>query len=311
VAVGGIGIGAIGVILGSATEATAGRAPGLGIERERLEQRLGFAGLAVKRADQDTSDLALAAVEALGPALDPDTLDCLCVVTQTPDGGGIPPVSSILHGRLKLSARVAAFDVAHGCAGFVYGLMLSLSFMQAQGFRRGLLVTSDPYSKIVDREDPHTALIFGDAATATLLQPDPAWSVGRADFGSAGDQRDALRLLPNGRLYMNGKRIARLCHRVVPESVRRTLELNGLSLEQIDQVLLHQGSRYIVETVGQALGVPEKTPFVAAAYGNVVSSSLPVALARHVAPGVKRLVISGFGVGLSWATTVLTRNSAG
>jgi 3-oxoacyl-[acyl-carrier-protein] synthase-3 len=308
--VGGIGIGAIGVALGGAVEATAGRAPGLGIERERLEQRLGFAGLAFKRADQDTSDLALAAVEALGPALDPAALDCLCVVTQNPDAGGIPPVSSILHGRLMLPARVAAFDVAHGCSGFVYGLMLTLSFMQAQGFRRGLLVTADPYSKIVDREDPRTALIFGDAATATVLREDPVWAVGRADFGSAGDQRDSLRLLPNGRLYMNGKRIARLCHSVVPESVRRTLELNGLSLADIDQVLLHQGSRYIVATVGEALGVPEKTPFVAGEYGNVVSSSLPLALARHVAPDVRRLVISGFGVGLSWATTVLTRNIA-
>jgi len=309
--VGGIGIGAIGVALGSTFEATAGRAPALGIEPERLERRLGFARLAFKRPEQETSDLALAAIAALGPELEPDSLDCLCVVTQNPDGGGIPPVSSILHGRLHLPARVAAFDVAQGCAGFVYGLMLTLSFMQAQGFRRGLLVTADPYSKIVDREDPHTALIFGDAATATLLSEHPVWSVGRADFGSAGDQRDSLRLLPNRRLYMNGKRIARLCHSVVPESVRRTLALNGITLADVDQVLLHQGSRYIVETVGEALGVPEKTPFVAADYGNVVSSSLPLALARDVAPNVRRIVISGFGVGLSWATTLLTRNPAG
>ena len=74
-------------------------------------------------------------------------------------------------------------------------------------------------------------------------------------------------------------------------------------------MLLHQGSRYIVETIGDILGARDKTHFYAADYGNLVSSSLPVALALNVQPQVRRLIACGFGVGLTWATTLLTRAS--
>lgn len=303
-----IGIGPIGVALPDQRVDTAPGAIRLGIDAQRLDSRIGFRSLAKKAEHHDTSDLAVQAVEALAAqGLPLQDIGCLCVVTQNPDGGGIPSVSSILHGRLGLPRHVATFDVAHGCSGFVYGLGIVKAFMEAQGMRRGLLVTADPYSKIVDVDDPHTALIFGDAAAATWLTSDYTWQVGQCRFGSAGDQGDALRLEGDGLLYMNGKRIARFCATVIPETIRETLAGNGLVLDDIDEVLLHQGSRYIVETIGEALGVAYKTPFLAAEYGNAVSSSLPLALALHVGPDAKRVVLSGFGVGLSWATTVLTR----
>jgi 3-oxoacyl-[acyl-carrier-protein] synthase III len=303
-----IGIGAIGVALPGRRETTALAAPALGIEPGRLARRLGFRALARKEDGEDSSDLALTAIRALeakGVAL--RELECLVAVTQNPDGLGIPPVSTILHGRLDLPQAVASFDIAHGCAGFVYGAAIAKSFMEANGMRRGLLVTVDPYSKIVDRQDPHTALIFGDAAAATLLTDAPEWDIGRTDFGSDGASRSALERRDSGLLYMNGKRIARLCGSVVPHSIARALAINHLTLEDVDEVLLHQGSRYIVETIGAAIGAPDKTPFYAADYGNLVSSSIPVALADQVSAKVATLVLSGFGVGLAWATTVIRR----
>lgn len=303
-----IGIGQIGVALPHDRADTGPAAVRLGIDAERLGSRIGFRALARKAEHHDTSDLAVQAVEALvAQGVDLSQAECLCVVTQNPDGGGIPSVSSILHGRLGLPRHVATFDVAHGCSGFVYGLGIVKAFMDAQGMRHGVLVTADPYSKIVDVDDPHTALIFADAAAATWLTTDYTWRIGRCEFGSAGDQGDALRLEDDGLLYMNGKRIARFCATVIPDTIHATLAANGLGLDDIDEVLLHQGSRYIVETIGEALGVPHKTPFLAAEYGNAVSSSLPLALALHVRPTASRVVLSGFGVGLSWATTVLTR----
>jgi len=146
-------------------------------------------------------------------------------------------------------------------------------------------------------------------AAATVLTPEATWSVGRTDFGSDGASREALVLKSSGRLYMNGKRIARLCGNVVPHSIARALALNHLTLAEVDEVLLHQGSRYMVETIGAGVGAPDKTPFYAADYGNLVSSSIPVALALHVRERVRTLVVSGFGVGLAWATTVLRRES--
>ena len=303
-----IGIGEIGVAMPTARVVTADLAPALGIAQERLERRLGFTGLARMAPGEDTSDLALAAVAQLvARGFDLATVQCLCVVTQNPDGAGIPQVSTIVHGRLGLAEHVATFDVAHGCAGFVYGLALARSFMQCHGFTTGLLVTCDPYSKIVDPADPYTALIFGDAAAATVLTASPRWRVGQSDFGSSGAMREALRVDGAGRLHMNGKRIARLAGTVVPESILKTIAANGLTLAEVDELLLHQGSRYIVETIGDTLGARDKTPFYAGEYGNLVSSSLPVALAMHVRDDVRRLIACGFGVGLSWATTLLTR----
>ncbi len=307
-----IGIGSIGVALPDERVDTAPLAPALGIEPERLERRLGFRALARMPAGAQASDLAVDAIQALvlqGLAL--DTIQCLCVVTQNPDGAGIPQVSTILHGRLGLAPSVATFDIGHGCAGFVYGLSIARAFMQVHGFRRGLLVTCDPYSKIVDPTDPHTALIFGDGAAATLLTDQPRWRVGHTDFGSHGATRDALHVDAAHRLHMNGKRIARLAATVVPDSIKATIAANGLSLGEVDEVVLHQGSRYIIETIGDVLGARDKTHFYAADYGNLVSSSLPVVLAENIAPDVKRLVLSGFGVGLSWATTLLTRDPTG
>jgi len=133
------------------------------------------------------------------------------------------------------------------------------------------------------------------------------WQVGKITFGTAGAYRESLVREPQSHLAMNGKRIARFCASVVPESILEAVELNGYALGDMELVLLHQASRYIVESIGTVLGVSEKTPFYAAEYGNTVSSSLPLALALHVPESVERVALSGFGVGLSWASTVLTR----
>jgi 3-oxoacyl-[acyl-carrier-protein] synthase III len=298
----------IGTAIAAARSATALQAARLGISAERLATRLGFAQLSIKEPQQDTSDLALQAVQNLvEQGFDLNAIQCLCVVTQNPDAGGIPHVSALLHGRLGLGQGVAAFDLGLGCSGFVYGIAIAKAFMQLHGFTRGLLITADPYSKIVDGDDPQTALIFGDAAAAVELSANYIWRIGETDFGTAGQHSGALRLLDSGKLAMNGRQIARVCATSIPDSIAASVRLNGLTLDDIDEVLLHQGSRYIVETIGAALGVAHKTPFFAGEYGNLVSSSIPIALARHVSPNSECIAVSGFGVGLSWASTVLTR----
>ena len=295
-----VGICAIGYELPSHRLETADEATRLGVTPERLERRLGFRSLARKGAHQNASDLALAAVKDLvAQGVELGRVDCLSVVSQNPDGVGMPPLSAILHGKLGLTPEVAAFDLAHGCAGYVYGLAITRALMVSQGYRYALLITADPYSPIIDPDDYQTALIFGDAATATLLSDSPLWLIGHTDLGSAGAHRDALVRESGSHLKMNGRRIARICASTVPASIQKCLAQNELSLDEIDEVLLHQASRYLVESIGAALGAPGKTPFYAAEYGNTVSSSLPLALARHVPGSAKQLVRSGFGDGLS------------
>ena len=105
----------------------------LSLSEEFLSTKTGYLQLARKAPDEDTADLA---TEVVGRALNrhpeiADTLGVLVVVTQTPDGGGIPHVSSIVHGRLNLSEDIAAFDISLGCSGWVYALSIVKAFMEA------------------------------------------------------------------------------------------------------------------------------------------------------------------------------------
>jgi len=114
-----------------------------------------------------------------------NNIDALIVVTQNPDVN-LPHTSAIVHGKLSLPAKCACFDVSLGCSGYVYGLSIISSFLRENSLRTGLLFTSDPYSKIIDRNDKNTALLFGDAASVTLIGDDPIYTMGSFTFGTIG-----------------------------------------------------------------------------------------------------------------------------
>jgi 3-oxoacyl-[acyl-carrier-protein] synthase-3 len=278
-----------------------------GVDASFVRNKTGFVKLRRRHTGEDTADLAERVVRcALSsyPGLD-DQLGLLLVVTQNPDGHGLPHASAIVHGRLGLPTSVAAFDIPLGCSGWVYALSIAKSFMEANHINFGLLVTADPYSKIVDPQDRNTSLLFGDAATATLLGRDPTWQIGRFIFGTDGRLSNDLRVDDGGRLAMNGRSIFTFSATMVPACVQEVLAANRLSLEDSDRIVLYQASRYIVEAIGERLGCPAKVPFLASEVGNTVSSSIPLALAAGCCADDRVIVVTGFGVGLSWAATVL------
>jgi 3-oxoacyl-[acyl-carrier-protein] synthase-3 len=286
---------------------TADLAPRFSLDENFIRNKTGFETLPRRAAGEDTSRLAeLAVRKALSahPNVAKE-LGLLIVVTQTPDGFGLPHVSALIHGRLGLPESVAAFDISLGCSGWVYGLSVAKSFMEENNLTYGMLVTADCYSKIVDPEDRNTSLLFGDAASATILSRDPGWQIGRFVFGTAGKNAADLMVGDNGRLAMNGRGIFNFSATAIPECVRATLKLNGLSVESVSYIVLHQASRYIVDTIGARLGAKEKTGFLARDTGNTVSSSIPLALAALPRAKEQSVVVCGFGVGLSWAASVL------
>lgn len=283
-----------------------------GVTLDFLREKTGCLTLARKAPAQDTSDLAVEALRALegGHPGVLETARLLMVVTQNGDGGGLPHVSALAHGKLGLGPDVAAFDISLGCSGWVYGLSVAKAFMEANGMEHGLLVTADPYSKIVDAADRDTALLFGDAATATWLSSsDPVWVPGVFAFGTDGSRAGDLQVGDDHRLHMNGRGVLNFSATRVPACIRKTLELNAITMQDVDRVLLHQGSRYICKLIGERIGAAEKTPFLAEEVGNTVSSSIPLILAQHDCEHDRSIVVAGFGVGLSWAATVLRRVS--
>lgn len=274
-----------------------------------VRNKIGVLQVARMPAGSETSDLAAGAAEKLfrETSLDRTKLECLAVVTQNPDGHGLPHTAAILHGRLGLAERCATFDISLGCSGFVHGLSIVAGFMTANGMKHGMLVTADPYSKVIDDGDRNTTLLFGDAATATYLSEDAAWRIGRFDFGTDGRLSPALHVDKAGKLVMNGRDVFTFSAAAVPQSIARVLAANAVEMSDIDRIFLHQGSKFIVDTVAKRIGAGDKAVFCAGEYGNTVSSSIPILLAQATHPGDRRVLICGFGVGLTWAATILER----
>ncbi len=286
-----------------------------GVNSTFLKTKIGVLNKAVKASEEDTSDLAVHALHRLADkaGIDLDDLQALVLVTQNPDGRGLPHASAIAHGKLGLARHCACFDVSLGCSGFVYGLSILRGFMVEAGLTRGALVTADPYSKVIDPGDRNTALLFGDAAAAALISTETGgWRPRAARFTSLGERHEYLAVRPDGRLHMNGREIYNFVATTVPDDVAACLEAADLTMEEIDEVVLHQGSKYIVDSLRKRLKLrEEKTRFEAGDYGNTVSSSIPLMLEDRLSnPDLNLLILCGFGVGLSCGTMVLERDRA-
>lgn len=302
-----------------------------GADSTFIAQKIGFPQRRFLSARETPSMLGGQAVRALFdrfPELQPDDIEALFVVSQTPDYS-IPHMAAQLQNACGLPDRVAALDISLGCSGWVYGLSMLRAMMQAEGWTNALLVTCDPYSKIMSPQDRATATVFGDAAAATWLSAEAGASVGATDFGTDGSGADGL-IFRAGRgaspmtsiygtavetaptdqkLYMDGRAILTFMLDRVPASIERCLAKNGLAMPDVDLFVFHQASRYMVELLRRQLELTaEQAPFVLEDIGNCVSSTIPIAIERiqdRDSLEGKIVLASGFGVGLSWATTIL------
>lgn len=301
-------VAAIGTHVASERIDNAPRAERFEYDSVSLRTKIGVRSTARMEAGQETSDLCVLAyrdlADKIGDRLAPETLDLVVVVTQHPDGHGLPHTAAIVHGKLDLPKSCFAFDISLGCSGFVAALATVSGYLMATGGKRAIIFTADPYSKSISEDDRNTSMIFGDAATATLIEEGETWRIGRFDSGTKASR--ALERDAEGVLRMNGRAVFDFCAMNVPGSVKRTLELNGLSLEEVDAFALHPGSKFIVDTVAKRIGIPAPDELPCADFGNTVSSSIPLILADINPQQSGTILVSGFGVGLGWSTCVLT-----
>lgn len=287
------------------------QAQSFGRDEDFVRTKLGTTSLAVKADDEETSDLAVRAVQNLlakNPELNLDTVQALVVITQNGDAEGLPHTSAIVQHKLGLPTHAACFDLSLGCSGYVYGLYVLKGFMQATGLKNAILVTADPYSKIMDRSDRMTTLLFGDAATATWLTEDPVWQLGPARFGGDGGGAEYL-VVKDGNFHMNGRQVFNFASLKIIPHMQEVLDELDMSLDDVDAFCLHQGSGAIVDAITKRLGdngsKVVKDMFDA---GNTVSSSIPMLLEHYAFDGNWRnALLSGFGVGLSWGSALLVR----
>lgn len=304
-----IGIRAIGRFIAPETISNLARSAEAGKDEAFIRDKIGFESVARLPADLQTSDMCVAAFADLQQhaGVRKEDLDCLVVCTQNPDAHGLPHTSAIVHKKLGLKHDVACFDISLGCSGYVYGLSVITSLMQANGLRNGLLFTADPYSRIIEPGNWDTDLLFGDAATVTWIGEQPIYACRPAMFATDGSLGHSIAVpCAGGKLGMLGSNVFKFSMTVVPDQINRYLQRESLSFDDIDVFLFHQGSRFIVENLAKKMGIdPGKVPFEAAQTGNTVSSSLPLLLQPRLAAPPPRILMSGFGVGLSWATMII------
>lgn len=307
------------------------------LQLDRLKRVLGLVTRHIALPGTTTLDLCEQAAGTLLGAcrVEPQTLDALICVTQTPDHLQ-PSNANILHGRLGLEKRAAAFDINQGCAGWVYGLYVAGLMVESGGCERVILLVGDTMTHAINHRDRAVVPLFGDAGTATLVErvpePRPSWFSLHCDGKnweyiklSAGGYRlpkSAKTALEskdqdgNWRsdddLWMNGMEIFNFSVREVPSSVRALAAYAGVGLESIEYLVFHQANRFIVENLARQLRVPlSKVPRdTAGKYGNQSSASIPAtlcdALQEPLMSGSCRVLCSGFGVGLSWANCLIT-----
>jgi 3-oxoacyl-[acyl-carrier-protein] synthase-3 len=278
-----------------------------GFDRDFISQKLGIDTRLKLKKEETVSDLCTGAVNRLVEEtnLDIEKVEAFGVITQTPDYC-LPHTSAIVHSQVGLPKNCAAFDIGLGCSGYVYGLAIMRGLMIAEGLSCGILATADAYSKIMNPKDKATAPLFGDAASASLL-------------GTDGDKHQALIVRGSGSrpeksepLFMDGRAIFNFMMTEVPKSVMNCLEVNKLSINDIDFFVFHQASEYMLKTLASRMKIPlSKLVVNMRDIGNTTSSSIPVALQRcvlankHKNEKQSKILLSGFGVGLSWATSVL------
>lgn len=271
-----------------------------------IKEKIGFEYLTRKQKDEKASNLCIKAYEKLVD-VDKNAIDCIVLITQNGDFK-IPHTSAILQDKLNLAKNCACFDINLACSGYIYGLCAILGFMQINGFTQGLLFTCDPYSQIINDDDKNTALLFGDAASVSLINTEPIYVPKAFKFGTDGAGFEAI-FCQKDRLSMDGRAVFNFAMQIISSHIEQFLQENSLSKEQIDKFLFHQGSKFIINSLAKRLGLDEsKMPFLAKNYGNTISSSIPLMLQPQLLEqNAKRILACGFGGGLSWGSCILEK----
>lgn len=234
-------------------------------------------------------------------------IDLLIVATTTPDQA-IPATSSAVHAALGL--RGGAFDLNAACAGFAYALVAADGMLRA-GHQCALVIGSDALSSVTDQQDRSTAVLFGDGAAAVVIKADASNAFIIAyDLGVDGTLSDLLYQNHGGYIQMEGREVFRRAVRTEVESITAVLEKADLKPDDISLFVPHQANLRIIEAVNQRLGFSmDRTAVVLDRTGNTSAASIPLALCDAADAGRihngEYVLMSGFGAGMTWASTII------
>ena len=286
-------------------------------------------------ADTCSSDLCFAAAEKLlsDNNIDRSEIDLLVFISQTPDYR-MPATSIILQHRLGLPNSTIAFDINLGCSAFIYGMSVVYAMMERSGLRKALILDGETRSKVYSPKDRRTAFIFGDAGVAALVERDDKFGESTFSLNSDGSRENLIKIDAGGyrnpssvetlkekvvdeygnirsdeQAYMNGGDVFTFVNREVPRDIKNTLEYTQRDKDSFDFLVFHQANNFINTHVAKKLKLDmDKIPSTIEKFGNTSSVSVPLTIVSELKDkmaGEKSLLLSAFGVGMTWATAVV------
>ncbi len=301
----------------------------------KLMKVMGYNTHRLVPGNETSSDLVIHGFKHLFNELQIETssIDALVVVTQSPDYL-MPPTSSVIQGELGLKQDMLCLDINQGCAGFIVGLIQSLSFLGQNSINRVALVNVDVLSRKVNTRDRNSYPLIGDAASITIIDKSHGEEI-YANLKMDGTRREALMIPAGGMrlpssvetsevqdagdnnfrskddLVMDGTAVFNFVQTEVPPLIADLMDFSSKSDSDIHSYAFHQPNKFMLEKLADKLGIShEKMPMdVVSRFGNNSGVTIPTVLATNLAEDLMNsralYCLAGFGVGLTWASMIL------
>ncbi len=281
-----------------------------GIRERRLAREETTASMSVTAAKRALENAGVTAQE----------IDLIIVGTIT--GDYVTPSTACEVQAVLGADKAVAFDINAACSGFMFALHIADAYIKTGVYKTALILGAETLSKIMDWNDRSTCVLFGDGAGAAVVRSDETGLLAY-DQGSDGARGTVLtcRSRENNNpfvknptepsyTHMDGQEVYKFAVTTVPASIKKVVGEAGLTIEDIDCFALHQANIRIIQSVAKRLKAPEeKFPTSLDHCGNVSAASVPILLDEInrkgiLKPGMK-IVLSGFGGGLTWGSAVL------
>ena len=300
---------------------------------DKVAKKVGVYSRHIAAKNETAGDLAEKAALKLFEeyGISPKEIDFVMLCTQSPDYF-LPSTACILQDRLGIPSSSGAFDYNLGCSGCIYGMAIAKGLIEAGIAKNILLLTAETYSKYLHPSDKSNRSIFGDGAAACLISTEGFAEIGNFSLGTDGSGAEKLIVKtgaarfkdPTGNhdvddeghtryddyLYMDGGGIFNFTLNTVPSMVKDILVKNRLDAYSIDYYVFHQANKFMLDTIRKICAIPQdKFHISLEVVGNTVSSTMLIALKQCLENSIihpnMRVMLAGFGVGLSWGGTVL------
>lgn len=300
---------------------------------DKVAAKVGVNSRHLAAADETAGDMAEKAARILFTEynINPKTIDFVMLCTQSPDYF-LPSTACILQDKLGIPTTAGAFDYNLGCSGCMYGMAIAKGLISAGIAKNVLLLTAETYNKYLHPSDKSNRSIFGDGAAACLISGEGFAEIGEFSLGTDGSGYKHLivgtgasrqkvttgiestdddgHVRRDDYLYMDGSAIFNFTLDVVPAMIKEILAKNGIQQEDVDYYVFHQANKFMLNTIRKVCALPKDKFYVdLEETGNTVSSTVLIGLKKCLNKGViqkdMKVMISGFGVGLSWGGVIL------